>query len=247
MKDQEAKAAAGSLGVPNSLRAHLPDLFCGVQTFGSDYRVVVQMMKSSGIGPGDRVADVACGKGALALSAARRLGCRAVGIDVFDPFIVDARRRAQRRGLSHRVTFLATPLDSWHPGDRFHAVAMIGLHSIVRAASACRRLVLPGGLLIIDDLIDAGAIRRARAADRVGRALERAGFKVEQLMIPDERYTRESMELLHRRLRANAARLARLRPDLRPDLDEFLNYLDAAERSIPSRHIPAYWGVRVPA
>ncbi|HSA51531.1 MAG TPA: methyltransferase domain-containing protein [Yinghuangia sp.] len=50
------------------------------------------------VGPGARVLDVGCGTGSTTLAVARRLGARAVGIDVSEPMIAAARERVERDG-----------------------------------------------------------------------------------------------------------------------------------------------------
>lgn len=237
------KSAARSLGVPVALGAYVPELFRGVRTFGSDRRLVVSMLKRHGVGAGHLLADVGCGKGALALSAARTLGCRVDGIDVFDPFIEQARRSAEIWGVAHLAAFQVARLEDWRPRKRFDAVAMIGLHPLMEAAAVCRRLLVPGGLLIVDDLVPTAGL--ARELDRLDRRLRRAGYLAQEVRLPLPDAVRDSMARLHRRLRANAARLRKRRPELKGEVADFLEYLKAAARSIPSRSRPAYWALRV--
>src|SRR5262249_24503158 len=155
-----ARAAAKSLGVPVALGAYVPDLFRGLRTFGSDRRLLVGMLGRHGIGAGRLLADVGCGKGGLALSAPRTLGCSAHGIDIFGPFIEQARRAADRRGVSHLVTFHPSRLEDWRPRERFDAVAVIGLHPLMEAVRRCGRLLAPGGLLLADDLVPTAGLAR---------------------------------------------------------------------------------------
>ncbi len=51
--------------------------------------------------PGDRLLDIGCGAGQLALLAARR-GVRAEGVDIVEPLVAEARRRAEAEGLPAR-------------------------------------------------------------------------------------------------------------------------------------------------
>jgi len=237
--------AAKSLGVPVALGAYVPELFRGVRTFGSDRPLLVGMLKRRGIGAGHLLADVACGKGALALSAARTLGCTAHGIDIFEPFVEQARRSAERRGVAHLVAFDLCALENWRPRERFDAVAMIGLHPLMDAVRACRRLLAPGGLLIVDDLVPTTAL--VRELDRIDIRLRRAGYAAEEVSLPLPNAVRGSMARLHRRLRGNARRLVKQRPELKTDVAAFLDYLGAAARSIPFRARPAYWALRATA
>lgn len=55
-------------------------------------------------GPGSRVLDIGCGTGVTTVAIARRLGpgARCTGIDVSEPMVEAARRRAERSGLDVR-------------------------------------------------------------------------------------------------------------------------------------------------
>ncbi|MBK9035936.1 MAG: class I SAM-dependent methyltransferase [Myxococcales bacterium] len=59
----------------------------------------------AGIGPGDRVLEIGCGWGALALHAARTRGCRVTAITVSPAQLEHAQARAQAEGLADRVRF----------------------------------------------------------------------------------------------------------------------------------------------
>src|SRR5262245_34092495 len=125
LQDEQANDAAFSLGVPPELSGHITRLFKGVRAFGSDPALVVRLLESAGIGRGSYIADLACGKGSLALAAAQKLGCRAVGLDIYEPFIDEAERSAKRRGLSERVKFERGQIEAWRPGRQFDAVVII--------------------------------------------------------------------------------------------------------------------------
>ncbi|MES2978769.1 MAG: class I SAM-dependent methyltransferase [Pseudomonadota bacterium] len=58
------------------------------------------LVKSLGIGPGDKVLDLGCGDGTTALPAAR-LGADVLGVDISRPLVEAANRRAKQAGLTH--------------------------------------------------------------------------------------------------------------------------------------------------
>lgn len=49
--------------------------------------------------------DLCCGNGRISVLMAKR-GFRALGVDISEPFLEDARRKAEEHGVSDRVTFL---------------------------------------------------------------------------------------------------------------------------------------------
>ncbi|MBA4388636.1 MAG: hypothetical protein C0404_11695 [Verrucomicrobia bacterium] len=88
----------------------LPELLADLWELGPAAEQVVAALESVGVGPDSTVLDLACGKGAVAVALAERLGVRVVGIDAFPPFLQAAQALAAERGVSlsvasSRVTF----------------------------------------------------------------------------------------------------------------------------------------------
>ena len=63
---------------------------------------------ATGLSDGGSVLDIGCGWGELLLRvAAAAPGCTAIGVDLDADALAEGTRRAEARGLSDRVTFLA--------------------------------------------------------------------------------------------------------------------------------------------
>jgi demethylmenaquinone methyltransferase/2-methoxy-6-polyprenyl-1,4-benzoquinol methylase len=112
------------------------------------------------IEPGDRVLDLGCGTGALALRLARR-GARVVGVDPSPAMLDEAAGRLRAGALQDRVELRAlgvAELDAFGAGT-FDAVASTLVFSelspdeIDYALAECRRMLRPGGQLLIGDEI----------------------------------------------------------------------------------------------
>src|SRR5690348_738217 len=58
-----------------------------------------------GVGPGERLLDIASGKGDSSLLAERERGCIVTGIDYSEAAVIDARRAADAAGVGDRVAF----------------------------------------------------------------------------------------------------------------------------------------------
>jgi demethylmenaquinone methyltransferase/2-methoxy-6-polyprenyl-1,4-benzoquinol methylase len=124
---------------------------------------------------GQRVLDVGCGTGALALRMARR-GARVKAIDVSPEMLELAARRAREAGLADRVAWVemgVAELDG-EPAGSFEVVTSglclseLGDDEIAYTLRQARRLLVPGGLLLLADEVTP----RGRVA-RVLRALVR--------------------------------------------------------------------------
>jgi cyclopropane-fatty-acyl-phospholipid synthase len=105
------------------------------------------------LGPGQRLLDVGCGWGALALHAARHYGAEVVGITLSEPQAQGARERAAELGLECQVRFEVADYRELSD-QRFDKIASVGMFEHVGQAQLSdyfdrlRRLLEPGGLLL---------------------------------------------------------------------------------------------------
>ncbi|MFO0834928.1 MAG: class I SAM-dependent methyltransferase [Phycisphaerales bacterium] len=259
-----ATDVAASVDLPRSLLPFLPRIFAGMESLGSSPRTIVPLLiehaparstprprkRGSRNSLTLRVLDLACGKGDLAISIARRLNrparpnpaCRVLAIDACDDFITHARARAARLGVEHLCEFRAARINSSTRLGRgvlagepaFDVAMMIGLWGVERAAPLLSRLVRPGGVYVIDDAfaVDARAVRRFGAAT-LAEALQHIraqGDAVLHASLVPLRSVRASSARILARLTRNTRDLAREHPRLRPALAEFIRRQRAASR-----------------
>jgi precorrin-6B methylase 2 len=67
--------------------------------------VVDRMLSLARVGKNDVLYDLGCGDGRIVVTAARKYGTRAVGIDLNPERIAEATANAKKAGVEHRVTF----------------------------------------------------------------------------------------------------------------------------------------------
>lgn len=72
--------------------------------------VVEAMLEMGEIGEGDVLYDLGSGDGRIPITAAKRFGVRAVGIEIDPQLIKVARRNAEEAGVSHLVEFRESDL-----------------------------------------------------------------------------------------------------------------------------------------
>jgi trans-aconitate methyltransferase len=66
-------------------------------------KVITAMLQMAKVTRKDTVYDLGCGDGRIVVTAARRFGARAVGIDIDPERVVEARRRVHRAGVERKV------------------------------------------------------------------------------------------------------------------------------------------------
>lgn len=122
--------------------------------------------------PGARVADMGCGSGWSSVSlAAGYPALRVDGLDSDNASVEAARRLAADRGLDDRVRFFVQDVSEEVAGEYDLVTIFEALHDMahpVEALQTARRLLRPGGLVLIAD-------------ERVAEAFTAPGDEVERL------------------------------------------------------------------
>jgi cyclopropane-fatty-acyl-phospholipid synthase len=103
--------------------------------------------------PGERLLDVGCGWGSMAIHAATRHGARVLGVTLSEPQVEEARRRAQEAGVADSVEFRVADYRELGT-DTFDAICSIGMvehvgeERIDLYARTLHGLLKPGGRLL---------------------------------------------------------------------------------------------------
>ncbi|WP_416979170.1 class I SAM-dependent methyltransferase [Streptomyces sp. T028] len=164
-----------------------------------------------GLKPGQRLLDVGCGWGSLAMHAAREHGVHVVGITLSQEQAAYARKRVADAGLTDRVEIRVQDYRDVTDGP-YDAISSIGMAEHVGAekyleyADSLYALLVPGGLLLnhqiarrperdesayhIDEFIDAYVFPDGELAPlgTTVTQLERVGFEVRDVESIREHY-----------------------------------------------------------
>ena len=120
------------------------------------------------ISGGERVLDVGCGSGVLALVAARLGAAEAVGIDVEPAAVSAADANARRNGLDDVAAFSTVPVGEAESGTFDVIVANITADVLVSLAGDIAERVAPSGRLAISGISAAQTSSVAAAYRRYG-------------------------------------------------------------------------------
>jgi SAM-dependent methyltransferase len=204
-----------------------------------------------GVGPADRLLDVASGRGDSAILAAGELGCIVTGIDYGQAGVIDAERAAEAAGVAGQVAFRVGDAEALpFKDDSFDAVlcecSLCTFTDKRGALSEIRRVLCPGGRVAIADVLAdhdrlPASLRGPLAtAACVGAALSRAdllqlldlaGFD----LLAEQSCTREATEMadrVHDRLRGARILVTDQMPGLARTLAEAIAIADAARHAI---------------
>jgi cyclopropane-fatty-acyl-phospholipid synthase len=175
----------------------------GATTLEEAQRAKLEMVCSKlGLREGERVLDVGCGWGSFAIHAATEHGASVTGITLSEPQARVARERAGAAGVGDRVEIRVMDYRDIPQGERFDAIASIGMvehvgeEQIDTYARDLARCLEPGGRLLNHGIArlrhsdpDAGPFSERYVfpdaeplhLSRSTLALERAGFTIEHV------------------------------------------------------------------
>lgn len=130
---------------------------------------------------GERVLDVGCGSGVLAIAALALGAARAVGVDIDPAAVAATRANAERNGVADRLTVAGGAIAAVDAVDAAAGVQASGAfdlvvanmlaHELVAAAPTVGRAARPGGRVVLSGLlVDQGdAVLAAYAPHGLGR------------------------------------------------------------------------------
>lgn len=243
------RSVADSIDAPVAAMPWIAEVFQGLSALGSRPRLVARWLADIGLGPRHTVADLGCGKGAVAVEVASRIGCRVTGIDAFAPFIDAARRLSERRGVDDRCRFMVADVRRPIPRRaRFDLAMMIGLFDLEEGISLLRPLVRPGGWYLIDDCVSMG---RAPIADdapltrsEARLLIQESGDRVEREMVWTPAQVRRTEARLFDEMNRRARAIGRREPAARGPLRALLARQRREAADLAGAIRPAMWLVR---
>lgn len=173
-----------------------------------------ELARLSQLGPGNRLLDAGCGRGASTVHLAESTGCEAVGLTLESDGVERGRQLAEARGVQDRVTFVQDDILHMDTAiGEFDVVLMeCVLSTLEQKPESLRqlyRITRQGGYIAITDVTVSGELPR-QLQGSIGAALcmadardlaeyvalvEEAGFKVR-----DYRLAKEAVPQLVRKI-----------------------------------------------
>ena len=74
------------------------------------HEVVAEILRLADVGKADVLYDLGCGDGRIVVTAAKKYGCRGIGIDIDPERIQDSQKNAAKEGVEDKVRFIESDL-----------------------------------------------------------------------------------------------------------------------------------------
>lgn len=232
----------------------LPRLFADLEELGARTSEVLQVLAAAGVnlGPGSRVLDLGCGKGAVGLALAAKFGCTVHGVDGMAAFVEHAERRASSQGLAESCIFAEADIrDAVVQSRDYDLVCLLALGDLLGRAdetiAALRQCVVPGGFMLIDDAyLREGAAPHPDLVDCYDHAdtlalLQAHGDQVVAELVVDDQDSAANYQAMTTAIVARADELARTHPDHAELLAAFAKRQREEEELLTGPVVGAVW------
>jgi len=170
MSNKTNKTVADSLETDALLLPYMPYLLQDLWALGCSVQPIIDSIGTLNLSTGDTtVLDLGCGKGAVSIRIASEFGFQVTGVDLMEPFLADARKKAGESHVSHICDFKRYDILEYvteeHAFDLVILASLGGIFGSLRdTVSRLRSQVKAGGYMIIDD----GYLKHTRSLNRKG-------------------------------------------------------------------------------
>ena len=156
MKEISTQKLADYFDINHKILSFLPELFSDLWELGSSTDIIIDWIRLTNIKSSSRILDLGCGKGAVSVKLAKQFGFKAFGVDLFDPFIVEAKKKAKEFGVSELCHFECENMNDTLQRTIDYDVVIysaIGnvLGDIKQWVEKLRKTIHTGGFMLIDD------------------------------------------------------------------------------------------------
>lgn len=243
---------ARSMEADRHLLPLLPELLADLQALGTLTKHVVSALDAVGIEPGAAVLDLGCGKGAVAVVLADTFDVQIEGIDAFAPFLESARTLAAERGVQSRCVFRQDDIRNYlGTSATYDAVLLLGIGPVSgnhqETMGDLRRLVRPGGYIVIEDVFLADDVAPLPENDgyvhhaEMLRRLTAHGDVLRQEVVYTAEETRAMNEKNTALIRRRARQLIEKHPDQADAIEAYVHGQEHESDVLGTELICAVW------
>ena len=239
MDERQQQEIAQAFDATPDLLPFIPELLADLWELGGSVEVIVDVLHPLGL-PAEttRIVDLGCGKGAAVLTLAQEFGFQALGVDLFEPFVKEARACAEEMGIASRCQFICedirNTLSEVSDYDVVIYASVGALGGLDECVAKLRQCVHLGGYMLIDNafLNDPAKVESpwqehcATHQETIRRLTVHGDALLREVIIPTEDVKALNCEYTEL-IRSRAESLAKLHPET---ADSLYGYVEKQER-----------------
>lgn len=169
LTERQEKDLLVSLEAKGDILPYLSSLLEDLWELGSSPSLYVDMLRPLNPDRIKKALDLGTGKGAVAITLAQELGISVLGVDLYEPFLKEAKIRAEELGVTSLCRFIYEDIHQTVKKSRdYDLVIFVSLGGVLGDFKECvgqlRETVHPGGLILIDD----GFLKEGQQVEKKG-------------------------------------------------------------------------------
>jgi SAM-dependent methyltransferase len=251
-----ARKIAAYFHIDAAIASFVPDLLADFDELGSFPDTIVAVLEEASLPEDSHVLDLGSGFGAVSRAIARELGFRVTGVDLLEPFVAEAGRRAEADGVGHLCHFHCDDIRNFLEAEhRFDAVLLISVGDVIgpmdTTVGCLRRAVRPGGYMIIDDGYAVDEVPQGfpgyeyveSRGKLIAQLTEHGDELVREVTVPPGE-VREQNRIYTKRIAGRVRRLSREHPEHRDAFERYLNREKRESELLEDHMVCATWLLR---
>lgn len=237
MKRSMTRSASQSHGMSSGMPSFVPDLLKGMWTLGGSPELVVNLLLPLGLPRiSTRILDLGCGKGAVSVTVAEKLGFQAVGVDICAAFLEEAGEKAAEHNVSSLCRFeLADLRDYVRNAVNFDVTVLAHVGGVIgrldKTIATIRGTLKPGGYMVVDsgffktERIKKDGYAHIFTHEETIQQLNSYGDRlIKEILTVNE--TKRTNDLYLSIIRKNASDLILKNPSLKFDVEQYVRAQD---------------------
>jgi len=234
MKSLEESIATAMTWTGEDILPFLPYILQDFWEMGASPKDMIRLIEKHTTNyPALKVLDLGCGKGAVSVRIAEKLGCRCWGYDGVKEFIEEARQKAAEYNVETLCCFEQADIrEMINELDKFDVIILGAIGQVFgdyyTTLNTIRKCLAPGGLILIDDAYTEDdssfthleTLKRSELLNQVSRA----GMKIIEELVVDvkeEEYTEQFNFIVQR-----CNELIRQYPDKKTLFEDYIKSQD---------------------
>jgi SAM-dependent methyltransferase len=198
-------------GSDEGIVKHLPYLLQDLYELGGGSRIITDLLdRNLRISSETKVVELCCGKGALLNTIIQKYKCYGKGIDLFEPFIIEARERSVKAKIQHLLEYEV--MDIKDAVDTLYGYDLVIYGNdtdVLGSETESLRKIMPifksSGYIIYETA--------SASLEEIYKLMKKVGLEVIDQSWPDKEEIVEINKVNNRKIKHRARELSNLYPD----------------------------------